>query len=145
MKKSDEPIVVEQVLNASMDTVWKSITEIDLMRQWYFDNIPSFRPEAGFETQFTIEHEGRVFPHKWKVTGVVPGRKIVYTWRFDGYAGDSYVAFELSEQGGSTKLRLTAIVTEDFPEGIPELTRESCIGGWEYFIQQSLKAFVEKQ
>jgi len=145
MKKGDAPIMVEQTFHAPLDIVWKSITELDLMKEWYFENIPAFKAEVGFETQFTIENEGRVFPHMWKVTEVVPGRKIVYTWRFDGYEGDSYVEFELFDQGDATKLRVSAIVTEDFPDGIPELTRESCRAGWEYFIQQRLKSHLEKQ
>lgn len=145
MKKSDAPVVVEQVFNTPMDTVWRSITELDRMTPWYFENIPAFKAEVGFETRFTIESEGRTFPHMWKVTEVVPGRKLVYTWRFEGYPGESYVAFELSEQGDATKLTVTATVTEDFPEGIPEFERESCMGGWEYFIQQRLKSYLERK
>jgi len=49
MRKNDEPIIVEQTFNRSIDTVWNSVTEIDQMRQWYFENIPSFKPEVGFE------------------------------------------------------------------------------------------------
>jgi uncharacterized protein YndB with AHSA1/START domain len=144
MKKDDEPVIVEQVLSATLDRVWKSITSIDQMRQWYFENIPSFKPEVGFQTQFNVRSQERDFLHLWKVTEVAPGRRIVYNWKFDGYPGDSYVEFELFEQGKSTRLRLTARVTESFPEGIPEFERESCTAGWEYFIQQRLKGFLEK-
>ena len=38
--------------------------------------------------------------------------------------------------------RLTAII-EDFPEDIPEFSRESCNKGWEYFIQNRLKVFLD--
>jgi len=144
MRSSDEPIVVEQTFNATIDTVWKAITQVDLMRQWYFDNIPSFRSEVGFETQFNVHSEGRDFLHMWRVTEVVPGKKIVYDWRFAEYAGDASVAFELIKQDNLTRLRLTCTVRESFPEGIPEFTRESCIGGWEYFIKKSLKEYLER-
>ena len=144
MRSSDEPIVVEQTFNATIDTVWKAITQVDLMRQWYFDNIPAFRPEVGFETQFNVRSQGRDFLHMWRVTEVVPGRKIVYGWRFAEYAGDASVAFELIKQDNLTSLRLTCTVRESFPEGIPEFTRESCIGGWEYFIKKSLKEYLER-
>ena len=117
MKAHDEPVVVEQVFSASRDAVWKAITEIDQMRQWYFDNIPAFEPEVGFETQFTVTNEGRVFPHRWRVTEVVPLRKITYDWRFDDYPGHGLVTFELSPQGDGTTLKLTNIVLEDFPIG----------------------------
>ena len=145
MKATDPPIVVEQTFNASIETIWKAITEHDQMIQWFFDNIPSFKPEVGFTTQFDVEAGGRNFIHAWKLTEVIPKKKIVYNWKFSNYPGDGYVAFELLEQpDGQNTLRFTNTIVEDFPEGIPELTRESCIAGWEYFIQNSLKAYLEE-
>lgn len=145
MKASDEPIVVEQTFNADIDTVWKSITEVDLMRQWYFDNIPSFKPEVGLETQFTVSSQGRKFAHMWKVTEVVPGKKIAYDWSYENYPGDAFVVFELFELGSSTRLQLTCTVREDFPQDIPEFQRESGVAGWKYFIKKSLKEYLEKE
>lgn len=144
MRKEDEPIVVEQTFNRSCDKVWKAITEADEMRQWFFDNIPAFKAEAGFETQFTVHNEGRDFLHLWKVTDVVPGKKLEYDWRFEGYAGDGFSRFELFEQADSTKLRLTFQARESFPQDVPEFKRESGVAGWDYFIRTSLKAYLEK-
>ncbi len=95
MKTNDEPIIVEQTFNASVEKVWKAITEIDQMLKWYFDNIPDFKTEVGFQTEFNIENEGRKFLHIWKVTEVVPMKRIAYGWKFEGYAGDSFVVFDL--------------------------------------------------
>jgi uncharacterized protein YndB with AHSA1/START domain len=144
MKASDEPVIVEQTFNATPEKVWQAITEHEQMIQWYFDNIPDFKAEVGFETQFNIHNEGRDFLHMWNVTEVEPLKKITYGWKFEGYAGDSFVTFEIFDEGDTTKLRLTATVTEDFQDGIPEFQRESCIGGWQYFIQQRLKEYLEK-
>jgi len=145
MRKNDEPIIIEQTFNASIETVWNSITEIDQMRQWYFKNIPSFKAEVGFETQFNVQSGDRNFLHKWKVTEVIPLRLIRYNWKFEGYQGDSNVVFELFKENNLTKLQLTAQVLEDFPEDIPEFKRESSIEGWTYFIKKSLKEFLEKK
>jgi uncharacterized protein YndB with AHSA1/START domain len=145
MKKNDEPIIVEQNFNTSVDVVWNAITKVDQMRQWYFDNILSFKPEVGFETHFNVESQDRSFLHLWKVTGVVPLKKISYNWRYENYPGDSFVVFELFKENNSTKLRLTHRVTESFPEDIPEFKRESGIAGWTYFIKESLKEFLEKE
>lgn len=145
MKINEEQVIVEETFNASIDCVWDSITVIDQMRQWYFENIPSFEAEVGFETQFNVENDGRNFPHMWKVTEVVPNKKIAYSWKFDGYSGDSFVEFELFEQSDQTKLKLSVTVLEDFSEDIPEFSRESCIGGWEYFIKGRLKDFLENK
>ena len=72
-------------------------------------------------------------------------KTLEYNWKFDGYPGDSFVAFELLDEDDLTKLRLTVWVVESFPDDVPEFTRESCIGGWTYFITQSLKGFLTGQ
>ncbi len=144
MRKNDEPVVVEQTFNTSIDAVWSSITEIDQMRQWYFENISSFKPEVGFETQFNVANEGRNFLHIWKVTEVVPMKKIIYNWKYEGYPGDSFVMFELFEQKNLTKLKLTHRGLESFPQDMPEFSRESGIAAWKYFIKKTLKEFLKK-
>jgi uncharacterized protein YndB with AHSA1/START domain len=144
MRKNDDPIIVEQTFNTSIDRVWSAITEIDQMRQWYFDNIPSFEPEVGFETQFNVQSQGRNFLHMWKVTEVVPLKMITYNWKYEGYPGDSFVVFELFEQNDLTKLRLTHQVQENFPEDIPEFSRASCLEGWTFLIKRSLDEFLER-
>ncbi len=143
MKKDDQPIVVEQAFKSSIDNVWKAVTEAPKMRQWFFDNIPSFKPEVGFKTQFNVTSGDRNFLHKWEITEVVPQKLITYNWKYEGYPGNSFVTFELSENNNSTNLTLTHDIVEDFPDDIPEFSRESCIGGWEYFIKQSLNKYLE--
>jgi uncharacterized protein YndB with AHSA1/START domain len=144
MKKNEEPIIIEQDFHASVETVWNAITEIDQMRQWYFQNIPSFKPEVGFETQFNVQSQDRNFLHMWKVTEVVPLQKISYKWKYKDYPGDSLLVFELFKQNNLTKLKLTHQVVESFPQDIPEFARESGVEGWTFFIKKSLKDFLEK-
>lgn len=145
MRKEYGPIIVEQTFSADIQTVWNSMTQIDLMRQWYFEDIPDFKPEVGFETQFNVENEGRNFLHLWKVTEVAAPHKITYNWKYDDYPGDSFVTFELNEHNGLTTLKLTHAVHESFPENIPEFSRESCLGGWDYFIRKRLNEYLEKK
>jgi len=143
MKTSDKPVTVEQNFNVSIQRVWEAITKLDEMKAWYFNIIESFIPEKGFETQFTIQVENRNYTHLWRITEVIPNQKIAYTWKYEEYPGDSIVTFELSEQDSLTKLKLSANVVEDFPSNIPEFTRESCENGWNYFIKESLKNYLE--
>lgn len=142
MKTTDEPIVVEQTFNSSIESVWKSISDIGEMRKWYFENIPAFKPEVGFETRFNVQSEERNFLHIWKVTDVQPMKLIKYSWEFEEYPGKSTAAFEISKENNKTKLRLTVEVLKDFPDDIPEFKRESCRAGWEYFINGRLKEFL---
>jgi len=145
MKRSDAPIIVEEYFDTDPATVWGAITELKQMRKWFFENIPDFKPQVGFFIEFNVYAGERCFLHQWEITKVVPGRLIEYNWKYGGYAGDAYVTFELHPINGSTLLRLTHIITEDFQEGIPEFERESCIGGWEYFIHQRLKEYLETE
>ncbi len=145
MKNTDDPIVVEQTFDTSIENVWTAITVLDKMKQWFFDNITSFEPVVGFETRFVIQIEDRIFPHLWKLTEVVPKKKITYDWRYEGYPGSEIVVFELIEEYNRTKLRLTSTVVEKFPDNIPEFKRESGVEGWSYFIKKSLKEYLEKE
>jgi uncharacterized protein YndB with AHSA1/START domain len=143
MKKGEAPIVVEQDFDRSASDVWDAITKIGEMHKWYFENIPDFKAEVGFATQFVVESGGRRFLHLWKVTEVTPPSKVVYDWKYAGHPGDSLVTFEVSGNEKSARLRVTASVLESFPEEIPEFSRESCLEGWTYFIKDRLKAYLD--
>lgn len=142
MKKNENPVIIEQDFNRSKIDVWNAITKIEEMRQWYFENIPDFKAEVGFATQFSVESGGRDFIHLWEVTEVVLQQKVVYNWIYKGFTGDSYVSFEVFGDEQSARLRLSCQVVEDFQENIPEFSRESCIGGWTYFIKDRLKFYL---
>ncbi len=141
---SSKPIVVEQSFSVQPDAVWQAITKPDLMRQWYFEQIEDFRPEVGFETQFDIEVGNRIFRHQWKVTEVVPGKSITYSWEYAGFPGLGSTEWKLSGTGGGSKLVLISTGIESFSQDIPEFTRESGQAGWEYFVQQRLPKFLNR-
>lgn len=139
-----EPIVIQSIYKAAVKKVWEALTNLDQMKRWYFDSIPDFRPEPGFTTRFNIQHEGKEFLHIWKVTEVVPLKKISYEWRYEGYPGNSLVTFELVPDGDSTNLTLTHDGLDTFkPELHPELERKNFVEGWTSFIGSALKKFVE--
>lgn len=114
------------------------------MKQWFFDNIPSFDPVIGFETKFTVKSGDRSFGHLWKLVEVEPFKKIKYHWSYEEYEGAGWVTFELLEQDVQTLLRVTNEGLETFPQDIPEFAGESCQAGWEFFIQGNLKAYLDK-
>lgn len=142
MKTSEPPISVTQTFEQSIETVWKAITEVSQMRQWFFDNIPAFEAEVGFQTKFNVKAPSRDFLHVWTLTEVIPKEKIVYNWKYENYKGDSCVTFELTPHATGTKLTVTTKVVEDFPDDIPEFERKSCFAGWNYFIKEQLLGFL---
>ncbi len=145
MKKTDELIIVEEIYNAPIGDLWNALTDINLMRQWYFNNIPDFKPVAGFETEFLVKSEERNFKHHWKVLEAEKNKIIKYSWDFEGYKGKSTSSFEISRTDQGTKLKIVVEVLEDYPDDIPEFKRESCIAGWEYLLKEKLKDYFQKK
>lgn len=131
-KATQAPLVIERTYDAPVHKVWQALTDKDQMKHWYFD-IPDFKPEVGAEFTFTAGCEQeQEFLHSWKVTEVIPDRKIAYTWHYPGYEGMSEVSFELTEDHGRTHLKLTHYGLETFPK-TSTFARESFNGGWTHF------------
>lgn len=140
---TDLPIIKEETFNAPLMEVWEAITDVEKMKEWYFDNIPAFKPEVGFKTEFNVSSGERNFLHRWKIVAVELGRMVKYSWQFREYPGEGFVTFELFDKGEQTLLRLTAENMESFPQDVPEFSRESCSGGWDYFIHGRLKEYLQ--
>jgi uncharacterized protein YndB with AHSA1/START domain len=136
-----EAIIVERIFNAPVGRVWTALTDVNEMRQWYFD-LKEFKPEIGFEFEFVVEHEGNSYHHLCKVTEVIPQKKIAYTWRYKGDPGDSLVTFELFPDGHKTRLKLTHAGIETFPK-TPAYARGNFEAGWTTLIDSELRQFVE--
>jgi uncharacterized protein YndB with AHSA1/START domain len=134
-------VVVERTFSAPPERIWKALTDVEEMRRWYFD-LKEFKPEVGFEFEFTVEHEGMKYHHLCKITEVIPQKKLVYTWRYKGHEGDSLVTLELFADGDKTRLRLTHEGLETFPK-TPSFARKNFMEGWTQIIGSSLKEFVE--
>ena len=146
MKVTDPPIIVEETYARSINEVWAAITELDHMHQWFFDNIPAFEPRVGFQVTFDVVAPSRVFPHVWKIVEAIPNQKITYDWSSgDAFEGAGLVTFVLFPEGDSTRIQLTNKIIIDYPTDIPEFTTESCRGGWNYFIKDRLKNYLEKK
>jgi uncharacterized protein YndB with AHSA1/START domain len=138
-----QPFVIERIYDAPVATVWKALTERDRMKQWYFD-LNEFKAEVGFEFQFYGEgRDCEKYLHLCKITAVEPQKKLAYSWRYDGYEGNSVVTFELFDEEGKTRIRLTHEGLETFPDNIPDFAKESFAEGWTELIGTNLKRYVE--
>jgi uncharacterized protein YndB with AHSA1/START domain len=139
------PFIIERTYNAPVSKVWKAITDKDEMKQWYFD-LAAFKPEVGFEFQFYGEGKtGEKFLHLCKIIEVVKNKKLKHSWRYDGYEGNSFVTFELFEEGYKTRLKLTHEGLETFPANNPDFAKENFAEGWTYIIGESLAGYLEKK
>jgi len=141
---SNEPIVIEQSYPTSIETVWQAITDKGAMKQWYFD-LQEFIPEVGFKFQFIGgPAEDRQYLHLCQISEVIADKKLAYSWRYDGYKGNTLVTFELFTEENQTKLRLTHKGLETFPVSNPDLGRENFVIGWNWIIGTSLKDYLGK-
>jgi len=137
------PIFKEVIINAPVLKVWKAITDREEMKQWYFD-LAEFKPEVGFEFQFEGGPDDRKYLHLCKITEVIPNKKLSYSWKYDGYEGDSFVTFELFDENGKTRLKLTHSGIETFPADNPDFARKNFDEGWTSIIEKSIKDYLEK-
>jgi uncharacterized protein YndB with AHSA1/START domain len=140
---STQPFVIERVYSAPIQKVWEAITVKEKMKEWYFD-LAEFKPEVGFEFEFTAgDKDNFQYRHLCRVTKVVEGKTIAYTWRYDGYDGDSEVTWELFPEGNGTKLILTHSGLETFPP-LDSFKKENFVAGWTHITGISLKEYLEK-
>lgn len=138
------PFVIEQTYNAPVRKVWKALTDKGQMKQWYFD-VSDFKPQVGFEFSFEGGTPEKSYTHLCKVLEVIPEKKLVYTWSYQGYPGLSTLTFELFAENEKTRLRLTHSGLETFPaETNPDFAKKNFEMGWTEITSKMLREFVEK-
>lgn len=139
----ESSFVIEKTYQAPVSLVWRAITNKDDMKKWYFD-IQKFKPEPGFEFQFTGKgRNGEKYVHLCKIAEVVFEKKLTYSWSYRDYPGMSFVTFELFKEGNNTRLKLTHQGVDTFPTH-PDFAKESFAQGWTMLIGDLLKNYVEK-
>jgi uncharacterized protein YndB with AHSA1/START domain len=138
-----DTIVIERVYNVPVSKVWKAITNKDEMKKWYFQ-LEDFRPEVGFKFQFFGGPENGIqYLHLCEITEVIFEKKLTYSWRYDGYPGNSFVTFALEAQRDKTLLTLTHEGIETIAPAGPDFARSNFVEGWTYFVNTALKEYLE--
>ena len=75
---------------------------------------------------------------------VIPKKRLTYSWRYDGYEGNSFVTFELFPEGNKTRVKLSHTGPETFPvTANKNFAKENFMEGWTYIIGTGLKKYVE--
>lgn len=137
-------IEITRTFDADIESVWRAITEKELMKQWFFE-LTEFKAEVGFTFSFAGGHEvGIQYKHLCEVTEVIKNRKLTYSWKYEGYEGISFVTFELSEEDGKTKLTFYHSGLSSFSNKNPDFGLHNFKEGWNHFINQSLPSFLNK-
>jgi hypothetical protein len=120
------PLVVERTYAVSSAAMQAALTEPDRIRQWSF------------------AMEEKQYLHRCRVTAVDALRLFAYTLRYEGYAGDTLVTWELDADGTSMRLRLTHTGVETFPGDVPDFARENFVAGWNALPGTSLPEYFSR-
>lgn len=137
-------IHINEEFDAEIHLVWRAITENDLMAKWYFD-LEEFRPDVGFKFEFISGPEnGFQYNHICEVTEVIFEKKLAYTWRYEGFEGNTLVTFELRDQGGKTRMNFTHSGLSSFPHANPDFAISNFEVGWSHIITIALQEFLSK-
>ena len=137
----EAPLVSEYVYENPISQVWEALTDEAAMREWYFPQLISFKPEVGFD--FVFSNDGSAYQKAWQVTRVEEGRVLSHSWRYLGYPGKSEVRFELFVEGDKTKLVLTHTGLESFPSD-RHFARSRFENGWAQILGENLKTYLIK-
>jgi len=141
---STAPFVIERTYNSPVDKVWDAITNVQKMREWYFD-LSAFEARVGFTFSFRGKgSKGEEYVHLCEVVEVVELKKLSCTWRYEGYPGNSTVSFELFPEDEQTRIRLTHAGLESLEQNGPDFAASSFEAGWTEIIGSSLKKYLEE-
>ena len=140
---SATPVEIIEIFDVSIDKVWNALTTKKAFDKWYFD-IENFEPKVDYEFEFY----GGSYLHQCKIVEVELNHKLVYTWKYPLYDGDSVVTFILEELTDEivpqTKLTLIHDGIETFPPEDHNFSRDSFEAGWTEIIRISLKNYLER-
>jgi uncharacterized protein YndB with AHSA1/START domain len=143
MSTGDLSAVTVQLKTAmSTDRVWKALVDRDEVKQWFFP-LEDFQPFEGFEFSFEGQAEDRTYMHHCIITEVIPGKKLSYSWAYEGYGGKSQVNFYLQPEENGSTLELVHEGLENFSPANPDFDPANFRKGWEHIIKISLKDQLE--
>ena len=127
----DAYLTLRRVIDAPVERVYAAWTDPELLRRWLAPgNAAVVRAVADVVVggTFLVEMRGSD-GRRWLVSGVyrdvVPHRRLVHTWRWEGSAVESLVTVELEpDSAGTTRLTLT------HSRFLQEETRDEHVRGW---------------
>ena len=138
---TNNSIVVLQEFNVPPPLLWKYLTQLEHMQEWFFKELRSFEAVRGFKTSFAFLYNNKIFTHQCEVKDILPQKRLCLGWKYKEYPGDSETIFEISSSPKGSILKLTANILKSFP-AIEEFSRESMQTGWTDLIQTRLKGYV---
>jgi uncharacterized protein YndB with AHSA1/START domain len=139
LKSDTQQIVVDDVFPHAPETIWKTLTDGELMGRWLGMTPSGFEPVKGkrFTYQTTAAGAWDGIIH-CEVLEVIPNQRLAYAWKggHEGNTGygsllDTVVTFTLSKAENGTRLRL---VHSGFVLPQNEIAFTNMGGGWKKVV-----------
>lgn len=118
------------------------MTDVELMRIWYFPQIKHFDLKVG--NTFSFVDDGSAYKKEWKITKLENNRLMSHSWVYEGYPGYSEVTFELFKEGKMTVFRLTHTGLASFPAD-PNFAYKRFERSWNMILGQNFRQCLENQ
>jgi uncharacterized protein YndB with AHSA1/START domain len=139
LKSHTQQIVVDDVFPHAPETIWKTLTDGELMGRWLGMTPTGFEPVKGkrftYQTTAAGAWDGVV---QCEVLEVIPNQRLTYSWRggHEGNTGygsrlDTVVTFTLSKAENGTRLSL---VHSGFVLPQNEIAFTNMGGGWKKVV-----------
>jgi uncharacterized protein YndB with AHSA1/START domain len=113
--------------------VWRAITEVGQLRQWFSTVETSLDVRPGGAGLFVWEDSR----DEVVVETVVPDRRFAFRWRPEGSGRPfTLVTFELSDAGDGTRVVLTESGFAALPDQIREHSYEGNDAGWQEELEE---------
>jgi uncharacterized protein YndB with AHSA1/START domain len=137
---------IKRLIKAPRDRVYAAWTDLTQLKEWFGPEkvrtrelVADARVGGKFHWDLT-NPEGEEMTCRGEYLELQPGRKIVFTWKWqddEDWENHSVVTVELSDADGGTELRL---VHEQLPN---EASRDGHTGGWNSALDK-LERFIGK-
>ena len=139
LKSHTQQIVVDDVFPHAPETIWKTLTDGELMGRWLGMTPTGFEPVKGkrftYQTTAAGAWDGVI---QCEVLEVIPNQRLAYSWRggHEGNTGygsrlDTVVTFTLSKAENGTRLSL---VHSGFVLPQNEIAFTNMGGGWKKVV-----------
>ncbi|WP_300670870.1 SRPBCC domain-containing protein [Soonwooa sp.] len=132
----------EVIINASIDKVWKALTNKEEMKHWYFD-IPDFSLEKDAIFNFFEPGGQNKFWHRCQVEEVIPNQIFKHTWEHPDFSkAITHLTWKLSEKDGQTIVNLNHDNLDGLAEAGDDFKVENYNAGWTEILK-NLKKYLE--
>lgn len=107
---ADSTLMVKRVIDADPETLWKALTDQQIMQKWFFAGegwsaTVENNPEVGGSYKIDMHSPKDTYSHEGVYKEIIPYEKIVFSWNSQAVT-DTVVTITLTEVAGGTEVKL---------------------------------------